>query len=372
MTKKKNRPHANRHFNRFEFRGKHQYIREFTDSLAGEVKYDGILKCKLAHGSGFSIVLPELVFLKGPDPSWIQPLYFAANLLWKAEDGLTVCRVPVDISHGRRLWIEFRNDQFIRRLDDGSELFHCVIEAPPKLNKYTTGRAKIGEDHKIEIALYHHTGREAKQGIFDSGCFWASYWNIQGTKKLKNVGYVYFTPLEVIIAEEDLYQVAMASQEKLHLRRDNAQSLSPEDVLVLNVPRQTTADRKHTIRIWTDVDLLATQHVYRHAPTGYPIYYEVVRPFIHRVGLNPGCVLAFEDDRAIKKPQDLKHFEYAVIGDADSLSGLKAPYDEENTEHVLKIERCEGTNVLDFWMDNSNQDHFSLKNPEHLEFRRDP
>lgn len=132
--KKKNRPRANKHFNRFEFRGKHQYVREFGNSVEGDVKYNGLLKCKLAHGSNFSIVLPELVFLKGLDPSWIQPLYFAPNLLWRVQDGLIFCGVPVDISHGLRLWIEFRNDQFIRRLDDSSELFHCVIKAPPKLN----------------------------------------------------------------------------------------------------------------------------------------------------------------------------------------------------------------------------------------------
>jgi hypothetical protein len=367
--KKKNKPRANKRFNRLEFRGKHQYIREFTNPVEGDVRYDGLLKCKLVHGANFSVVFPELVLVKGLELSWIQPLYFAANLLWKADDAPIGCRVPVDISHGRRLWIEFHADQFIRRLDDGSELFHCVIEAPPKLNKYTTGRARIGEGYKIEIALYHHTKREAKQGILDSGYFWASHWNIQGTKELENVGYVYFTPLDAILAEEDLYQIAMASQEKLYLCRDNARASSPDDILELRVYRQSTADRRHTIRLWMEIDLLATQHVYRHTVAGNPVYYEIVHPFIHRVGLKPKCVLAIEGDRVTKKAQDLKSFDYAVIGDADSLSGLEAPYDEENTEHVLKIERCESTNILDFWMNNSNQDHFSGKNPEYLKFK---
>jgi len=34
----------------------------------------------------------------------------------------------------------------------------------------------------------------------------------------------------------------------------------------------------------------------------------------------------------------LKLFDYVVIGDATSLEGLKAPYDEENTSQIFKID----------------------------------
>jgi hypothetical protein len=51
-----------------------------------------------------------------------------------------------------------------------------------------------------------------------------------------------------------------------------------------------------------------------------------------------------------------------VIGDATTVAGLAAPYDEEDTTFLLKIERpLAGSNILDFWFLNSNQDLFTGK-----------
>ena len=59
---------------------------------------------------------------------------------------------------------------------------------------------------------------------------------------------------------------------------------------------------------------------------------------------------------------DRKHVEYVVIGDATSVYGLAAPYDEEDTTFILKLERPEsGSNILDFWFKHSNRDLYSGK-----------
>ena len=49
------------------------------------------------------------------------------------------------------------------------------------------------------------------------------------------------------------------------------------------------------------------------------------------------------------------------------LKGLKAPYDEEHTEDIFKIEFVPaGESLVSFWFLKSNQDHFSGKQIEDL------
>ena len=113
-----------------------------------------------------------------------------------------------------------------------------------------------------------------------------------------------------------------------------------------------------------DADHLATQHVLRHSPEGQPVYYEICCPFIYRVGLKPDRVLSFDIDsmRTTSDSGHLKHFDYIVIGDATTVHGLAAPYDEEHTDELFKIERTSsGKSMLALWMENSNRDHFSNK-----------
>jgi hypothetical protein len=60
-----------------------------------------------------------------------------------------------------------------------------------------------------------------------------------------------------------------------------------------------------------------------------------------------------------------KHFDYVVVGDATTVEGLAAPYDEEDTRFLLKIERPPaGTNMLEFWFEHGNQDLYSDKRVE--------
>lgn len=54
------------------------------------------------------------------------------------------------------------------------------------------------------------------------------------------------------------------------------------------------------------------------------VYYEIVSPFIYRI---------------VSESNKPKSFDYIIVGDCQTISELEAPYNEENTEEILKIEK---------------------------------
>ncbi|WP_180901479.1 hypothetical protein [Martelella soudanensis] len=45
----------------------------------------------------------------------------------------------------------------------------------------------------------------------------------------------------------------------------------------------------------------------------------------------------------------MKRFDYLVVGDASSIDGLAAPYDEEETDQVVHVERLDaGLDLFEF------------------------
>jgi hypothetical protein len=345
----------------------------------GNSKYSGLIKCKLAHGRGYSVVIPDFIFIGGGAKQWIQPLSFLAPLLAKTDGGLE-CSVYVDISCGQTIQIHFRNSDFVGKFSDCSEAYRCTISGPDDLGTYATGTSEIRSGNVPFITLYHHTRSLSKASIESGREFWPSQWNIQGTKRLANVGYVYFTPLDMITSEEDLYQIAMASKGTIYSVVDHflqPRTLSPEweeeftgFVLPLHVYRESTKNRTATLAFMVDSTSLASQHLLRHESSNGAVFYEVCKPFIHRVGLPVHHNLRFTDSSISPPLIERKLFEYAVVGDALTVSGLAAPYDEENTQHILKIECVPArSTLLDFWVGQANRDHFTDKVIELPEFQ---
>lgn len=338
----------------------------------GEFTHQGYIKCKLAHGLGYSVILPDLLLLGHAGTKWIQPLTFGPNLLAKIGDEIH-CSISVDISCGHRLLVKFRNVDLVSRLTDGAELYRCTLLGPHDLDEYATGDSTISTGNAPYLKLYHHTSSDAKQKIEDSEEFWGSKWNIQGTnKKLINVAYVYFTSLHKVESVDDLTMIAMASNGRLTFAVDNFDppaALLPgwettykSKILVLPVYRASTADRTATLEFEIESSLLAPQHLLRHSPEGDQVWYEIATPFVQRVGIDPGSTLKYTGSRIDFTSVEVKHFDYVVIGDATTVAGLAAPYDEEDTTFLLKVERpLAGSNILDFWFQNSNQDLFTGK-----------
>lgn len=353
----------NYHFNRFEQNGKHNYVSEFISDSVGDERYEGLIKCKLAHGENGTIILPEYVLLEEGKQFWIKPLFFNAPIL-RVENHVISCTIFLNISHGVLLEIYFQNDGLITTLSDGSEIFKCTIIGPEDLQKYSTGEARWDDPDNIELSLYHHTRNETITLIQNSGYFKGSKWNIQGNKELKNVEPVYFTALNKIVNDTDLHQIAMANKGKVPLLVDNGSLDNPEDILSIEVYRENSENRQSTLNVWVNIEYLLTDHIYFHKLKGQANYFQIVCPFIQSVGMKPDKTLKIVKDRVVLDPSDSMQFDYIVVGSADTFSGLEAPYDEENTDEILKIERCDGSNMLEFWIKNANQDHYSGKNPE--------
>lgn len=356
-------------FNRFEQKGKHYYNKEFAPNrtIRRSPIRNGYLKCKLAHHATYSLVVPDQIYFEiGKYLYWIQPLYFTANYIrFFGDEG--ICRIVIDISHGEQLCISFSSSDFDKHLADGSHLYRCKIEGLSRPLDFATGIAYMGERGPY-LQLFHHTNPGAKQSITTSAQFWSSQWNLQGNKKMSNIHFLYLTPLPKITCETDLQEIAMSSSGRLSLRVDQNQTSIADEILV--VYRESTAGRTDTIQCFARADQLAPQHVYRHEGINGPDYYEVFSPFIHRIGVEPGSLIPINGNTLV--PQRPKNLDYVVLGDATTIEGLRAPYDEEETREIWKIDRLAGDNeIIRYWSNNRNSDLYSSRAVEVAEFIHD-
>ena len=327
----------------------------------------GLIKVKLVHAHGFSVLLPDLVVADIGGWKWFQPRFFTACTMAFLDDE-SIGTLWIDF-HERdsRFCVRFSSKDFVRRFDDGAQLFRCSISGPADLASLAAGTCDPCDDDDLLLDLFHHTTEQAREGIRQSGHFRASPWNVQGTKKLANVGYAYFTSLSAIKLEGDLRRIAMASDGEIALLPTN--SHSQNDAIGIKVYRESTTNRTATLKTAVPASAIASQHVYRHAPHQNPVYYEICHPEILRVGLIPGALLPIAGDRALPVVGDLKAFRYVVLGDADTAEGLTAPYDEENTRELFLVERCEAESIFDFWRRNANTDLHDGRDFERMTFQ---
>jgi hypothetical protein len=363
------KPKKNKHFNRVEYSNHHEYQRLFEERQKGVTERSGFIKCKLLHAEGLSLVVPDQIFFEKYKLFWIQPLFFDPTILIADDDG-TICTIYVDISFGRILRIRFNTNDFIRRFDDKSELFKCQILGPPDIQEYSTGEAYWDENGIPFLRFFHHTKKDAVEGIKSSGQYWLSKWNIRGNKELTNVGFVYFTSLDKIKFNEDLVEIAMISKGgKFALTLDQSPYGKP-DTIMFDIYRGNTADRRYTLANWINASYLAPQPIHQHGLPGQGIYYAVVEPYIYRVGVEPDQVLEHHDNVIGDTDSPVKRFEYLILGDASTIAGLEAPFDEEKTDQIFKIADVGmSQNILEYWFENSNQDLYSDLSPELIKFK---
>jgi len=331
----------------------------------GSVVCEGLLKIKLAHAQGFSVLLPDILLVEESGWKWFAPKYFTPPLL-SFRDNEGYCQFVVETLSGAELFVAFTKDRLVRKFGDGSALYRCRISALPGLSQHATGACQVDANSTPILPLYHHTTKEVVEVIKRSGHFIGSRWNIQGSKKLLNVDYVYFTTLPSIQSDQDLVEIAMASDGLVHFLPTNG--TPPKDVVSINVYRESTLNRNSTISMHVRADLLSPQHIWSHSPRGGAAYYEISRPAIFRVGIMPGARLPFADETLRPIGTELRKFGYVVLGDADTPSGLVAPFDEENTKAILRIEHLSDSNLFDHWRENANTDQFAGQHVERQEF----
>lgn len=373
---------VDKRFNRIQTQIDNLYIPTYGKDSDLSHCHFGKVKCKLLHSIDDSIVYPDQIFIdiNGTEFKWIQPLTFLVNLLIEEEDTIH-CGFFVDISAGNTLKIEFTNKDLIINYKDNSSLFDCKIFGPNGLIDYATGSGKF-VDNIPYLRLYHHTLPRFKDLILKSDKLKLSEWNIQGTKKLSNIGYLYLTCLDQIKVNNDLQQIAMSSDGIIRLLLDNYPqprliNQNPlekirQGILELKVYRENTKNRNATLEFLVDCTIIAPKHLWKHYPENQAIFYETCMPFIYRVGGQKGEMLTFSNSM-LSRQENIKTLDYQVVGLATTFKGLEAPYDEENTAHIFKIENLDNDkNILEFWFENTNSDQFTNKIIDMQKFEKTP
>ncbi len=316
-----------------------------------------LVKVKMLHRTGATILLPEAVVITGAGDRWVQPHWVYAPLLSYASANdatATLAFAALDParreSGGLTCTIAFSRHDRVAGLPDRSEVYQCEFATDYTPAQLAIGSACVRPGGGINVRLYHHTAPATLPLIRGSSHVRGSAWNYQGTRELTNVSYAYFTSLQHVRTELDLQSIAMASSGCIALRLDTNPTSTPD--LVLDVYRGSTYDRSATLRLWVPAEAISTPHIWKHV--GPPVVYEVVHPWIYRVGLKPGAHLDFRDREATPHPAALQRFDYTVIGDCTTLAGLEAPFDEENTSETFIVQDLAGTNVFDYWRDHAN------------------
>ncbi len=341
-------------------------------------EYNGYIKCKLVHKKGESIILPELIIIGEKQFNWIQHFTFLMNLLVK--DGTeVVCSLMIDLAFGTTINIKFFNYDLIKVYQDNSSLFKCKIYGPEDLEEYFTGNGYFDDSMVPFLRLFHHTKDEFKEIIEITKILKSSKWNFQGTKELTNINFIYFTCLEKVDRPADLRQIAMSSDGEIFLIKDdyNVPSIIPDNfaeiyddgVVEIKVYRESTLNRKATIEFYINSTNLFTPNLWLHKPANGAVYYEICNPYIYRIGIENNGFISFENHTISTNKLPIQ--SYLVIGDCTSLIGLEAPYDEEFTSEIFKIEPLlSKINILDFWFTNSNKDLYSGIMIQALKFKK--
>jgi len=362
-------------FNRYETNLDHHYATfnykecPYIDSKP----YKGKIKCRLVHEAGNSVIIPDFLFLKN---GWIQPLHFTAPLLFKLDEKTIVCDFLIDIQNGKTIKIRFYNTGFIQSFSDKSQLFECEIFGPTDIEQYACGEYVI-ENTKIYLKLFHHTSEPGYNGIMDSKSIWSSKWNYRGSKECINYHFAYFAHIPEIKYANDLITVAMSKDGKIDYVIDSFTPLPvmlqdyrerfKDSIYTAKVYRSTTEDRKHTIQFFIPVESIDVKHIYLHNQ-GH-LFFELCFPYIHRTKLKAGSVLPFTDKFFIENSPPIVTSDYSIIGDARTLEGLAAPFEEDETKFIYKIEDCGKQTIHDFWFGHENRDLYKGKNIESLKLK---
>lgn len=321
---------------------------------------------------GDSIIIPDYILLD--NGGWIQPLFFTPPRLVNMDDD-QLCYLYIDIQGGETIKVRFYSSAFKCAFSDKSHLYACEIFGPIDLERYTSG-VYLEEENNILLNLFHHTNDPGFDGITESNSLWSSRWNYRGSKECLNFNFVYFTHIPEIKYDSDLITVAMSKDGNMDYFIDsfivpksvpaNYREVYKDYIYTAQVYRSTSSDRNCTIELSVPIEFIDAKHLYLHHQ-GRGFFYEVCFPYIHRVKTQPKSIITFNGEYTIERKNPIVHSDYAIIGDAQYKDGLAAPFEEEDTSFIFKIEDCGDQTIHDYWFANANQDLFTSKRIDALE-----
>ena len=331
-------------------------ILNFADVLQTSRIKHGYLKCRLVHMRDRSFILPDVIMASGLQRQFFSPQFFYPNrIAFFGDDGSAdVCRFVVEAIGRVDLEVAFFKRGLVKQCSDGSFIYKCAFKTVDDV-AFPTGQGSWRRrGNTFELALYHHTDDAGYEGIRGSGELWSSPWNIQGAKRLNNIGYGYFTSLERIRHELHLKEIAMSEAGVAHFLPTNA-PMNAQFAHAIPVPQQNAGDRNRRLRFWVDTETISPSHIWLHRPMDQPAYYEIVLPKVFRVGVHPGETLPFKGTSLAVPEASTKSLPYVIVGDADNDAGLIAPYNEEETLQLAKVDYTpEGIEIIERWHQQQN------------------
>lgn len=348
-------------------------VLSFKDVLRTDVLHYGFLKCRLVHMEDKSFVLPDALLAHGDSQVFYSPQFFHPNQIgWFGGDGSAdFCRVHVEVLGGVDVEIAFFRTGVVKHCADGSFIYNCAFRSVGTNQLPHPQGEWRRTDNLFELALYHHTTDVGAKGIFESGYLRSSPWNIQGTQELKNIAYGYFTCIPKMENVMHLMEVAMAENGQALFLPTNAPN-DAQFAFTLDVYKRTPRDIEVPLLFWVDVELISPSHLWLHVPHDDATYYEIVLPKVFRVGVEPGQTLPISGDRVEMTPKDCRNFEYVIVGDGDTRDGLLAPYHEEETLQIAKVDDVPtGSEIIGRWHEKRNSTTFGDRTVELALINRD-
>lgn len=328
----------------------------YEDALRSPNYQHGYIKCRLVHMEDRSFVVPDVLLASGRHKRFFSAQFFHPNQLsfFGGDGSSDFCSIVLELIGQITVKVAFFRRGLIKRCADGSFIYKCAfhsITGEPMPRSQGDWRRR-GND--FELALYHHTNEAGESGIKSSGEIWGSPWNIQGTSKLANIAHAYFTCIPKIANTVHLMEIAMSEDGVAYFLPTNA-PLDAQYALRIKVYRQTTMDRTRSLKFWVNTETVAPNHLWLHMPTSEPAYYEVVLPKVFRVGVEPGRTIPFKGNVVTLNTSDCKNLFHVVVGDADTPEGLLAPYHEETTFSLAKVDVIsEGSEIIARWYEKRN------------------
>lgn len=331
-------------------------VLSYKDILKTEVIHHGYLKCRLVHKKNGSFVLPDVLMASGRNQAFYSPQFFFPNHIafFGGDGSADFCKFRLGLLGKVDVEIIFFRTRLVKQCSDGSFIYKCAFNTIDTKQLPAPQGTWRKRGRQFELALYHHTTKKGEKGIKKSQELWSSSWNIQGTQKLANIAYGYFTSIPKIKNVFDLMEVAMADNGLAFFLPTNARV---DALLATSLPvyQRNPQDIEVPLMFWVDVEVISPSHLWMHPPIDDAVYYEIVLPKVFRIGVEPNQTIPFAGNRLNLASRDCHNFKYVIVGDADTHQGLTAPYHEEETLQVAKVDvTAKGTEIIGRWHEVQN------------------
>ena len=106
---------------------------------------DGYIKLKLVHATPATVVVPDLLAANLHGMKWFEPKFFYACSLTFFE-GFAAGNINIELSTGALVRVTLTSGQYVGALNDGSQVYRCLILGVPDLFAHSAGTCSLATD----------------------------------------------------------------------------------------------------------------------------------------------------------------------------------------------------------------------------------